>query len=282
MGFLNNLPLNRKLLLSFLAIMTLSAVSMGMSLNSLNIVNSRFSFVLDKNVALLINSLKIRRSIFEIRMYEKEIFLTVNDKEKEHNLFLITKVREEISFWFNNIRQLDLTNQEIEIVDLFRDHYQQYELNLNTIIGLVEKGKTEEALQISRSDSNGLAEKVIASGLALATDQERDFQIADDETNAITANQIKLSMVSMVFIFMFSMLIAWIISKSLVSRIKQLIKTTHRISNGDLQAKNIIIGDDEIGQLAVSIDLMQETLRYGHDNVEKQNWLKTGIARINN
>ena len=74
MGFLNNLPLNRKLLLSFLAIMTLSAISMGMSINSLNIVNSRFSFVVDKNVAFLINTLKIRRSIFEMRMYEKEIF----------------------------------------------------------------------------------------------------------------------------------------------------------------------------------------------------------------
>ncbi len=281
MGFLNNLPLNRKLLLSFLAIMTLSAISMGMSLNSLNIVNSRFSFVVDKNVAFLINTLKIRRSIFEMRMYEKEIFLTINDTEKQQNLFNINKVHEEVQSRFNNIRQLDLTGEETVAVDLFKEQCQQYELNLNKIIGLVEKGKTKEALEISRSDSNGLAEKVRVSGLALATDQEKAFQIADFETDVITQNQMKLSRVSMVLIFMFSMLIAWIISKSLVSRIKQLIKTTHRISSGDLQTKNTIIGDDEIGQLAVSIDLMQEALRSGREDIDQQSWLKTGIARIN-
>ncbi|MEY3882099.1 MAG: hypothetical protein RIQ94_2895, partial [Pseudomonadota bacterium] len=160
MGFLNNMPLNRKLLLSFLGIMTLSAISMGMSLNSLNIVNSRFSFVVDKNVAFLINTLKIRRSIFEMRMYEKEMFLTINDTEKQQNLFNINKVHEEVQSRFNNIRQLDLTGQETVAVDLFKEQCQQYELNLNKIIGLVEKGKTKEALEISRSDSNGLAEKV--------------------------------------------------------------------------------------------------------------------------
>jgi signal transduction histidine kinase/DNA-binding response OmpR family regulator/HAMP domain-containing protein len=280
MGFLNNLPLNKKLLLSFLVIMVLSVISMGMSLNSLNIINSRFNLIVDKNVVLLVNSLKIRRGIFEMRMYEKEMFLTVNDSEKV-NFFFIRKIQKEIQTRFNNIRQLDLTSEEMIALDLFKEQYQQYEVSLNKIVGLVENGQIKEALELSHSDTNSLGQKVIAGALSLANDQEKALQIADEETDVITANQMKLSLVSMVFIFMLSMLIAWLISKSLVSRITQLIKITHRISSGDLQTKNMVAGDDEIGQLAVSINLMQENLRSGLVNIEKQNWLKAGIARIN-
>jgi signal transduction histidine kinase/DNA-binding response OmpR family regulator len=76
-------------------------------------------------------------------------------------------------------------------------------------------------------------------------------------------------------------LLAWVITKSSSGRTLQLIKTTQRISRGDLETKNTIQGSDEIGQLAVAIDLMQTTLRSGKENIEQQNWLKTGIAQIN-
>ena len=67
-------------------------------------------------------------------MYEKEMFLTNNDTEKQQNLFNINKVHEEVQSRFNNIRQLDLTGQETVAVDLFKEQCQQYELNLNKII----------------------------------------------------------------------------------------------------------------------------------------------------
>ena len=70
-------------------------------------------------------------------------------------------------------------------------------------------------------------------------------------------------------------------SKFLVKNVNKLISITKRITDGKLDVTFELSRQDEIGQLSQSIEQMQIALIKTRDISEQQDWLKTGIARIN-
>ncbi len=67
----------------------------------------------------------------------------------------------------------------------------------------------------------------------------------------------------------------------LIRKITRMMAITERISVGELDMEVDIQGSDEIGQLAGSVERMQHALRSGRDESTSQDWMKSGIARIN-
>ena len=70
-------------------------------------------------------------------------------------------------------------------------------------------------------------------------------------------------------------------SKTLIKNVNKLVEVTKRISTGNLDEKFDLRSQDEIGQLAQSIEQMQTALITVQKNTQEQDWLKTGVAKIN-
>jgi signal transduction histidine kinase/FixJ family two-component response regulator/HAMP domain-containing protein len=281
MRFLENLSLYKKLLLSFLIVISLSYVAIFLSINALNTFNNKINFIVDNDIQTLINNLKSRRSVVELQMFEKELFLSANETEKSKNLFNISTAQEDVAYRFDIISKLSLDTQTTKGMEQFTDKYRQYNITLNRVMGLMSDGKTKEAFELSRTTSSEEAEAALISAAYVTTVLEKKFKAANDETDLLYANQIKITIIFSLGVFLLSIILAWIMSRSIVGRIKQLINTTQIIANGDYSVKNLVQGADEVGRLAGAIGTMQDKLLISHQEMDSQTWLKAGIARIN-
>ena len=281
MRFLENLSLYRKLLLSFLIVISLSYVAIFLSVNALNNFNNKITFIVDNDIETLINSLKSRRLIVELRMLEKELFLPANETEKSKNLFNISTAQEELANRFNTISKLSLDPQTSKGMEQFTNNYRAYNLTLKNVMVLIADGKTKEAIVLSRTKGNEEAEAVLISAAYVTTALEKKFKVANAETDDLYDAQIKITIIFSLCVFLLSLILAWVISRSIVARVNLLIKTTQVIAKGDYSVKASVKGADEIGELAAAIDTMQDKLLFSHQEMDSQAWLKAGIARIN-
>ena len=177
MRFLENLSLYRKLLLSFLIVISLSYVAIFLSVNALNNFNNKITFIVDNDIETLINSLKSRRLIVELRMLEKELFLPANETEKSKNLFNISTAQEELANRFNTISKLSLDPQTSKGMEQFTNNYRAYNLTLKNVMVLIADGKTKEAIVLSRTKGNEEAEAVLISAAYVTTALEKKFKV---------------------------------------------------------------------------------------------------------
>ena len=281
MRFINNLPIKSKLLLSFTLIIFLSGLGMFISLKSLDNLNTRFNFIVDNDITLVINNLKIRRATIQMRFFEKDIMHAVSNIEKDHKLFQLRQAQEEAISRFENISKLNLDAATFKVLESYKNEFLQFNNYLNKDLNTLESIKTKEEIQLNQQETDNAFDKVLDTATYITNSQEKKFQRTKDETDLIYTDQVKNSFIIIFVIFLFAFLLAWSITKSTGGRILKLIKTTDAISKGNLDTQKSIDGTDEISQLADAIDLMQSKLRTSNDNIEQQNWIKTGVAQIN-
>ncbi len=281
MRFIDNLQIKSKLIFSFSIIILLSAIGMLNSVDSLDKLNSKINFAIDNDMTVVVINQKIRRAAYQIRLYEMELNDTKLYDDQMSKVYMVRSAQDEISKEFDTISKLNLQHDTIKLVDSFKFEIFKFNELVNQVIKDIENHSDIDITKPSSEQINNSFEKILIASGYITTEQDNKFKQARDETDDIFYEQIKISLVLILFIVLLAIFLAWAIIKSSGGRIINLIKTTHRISSGDLETKNTTLGNDEIGQLAEAIDSMQATLRQVNANIEQQNWLKTGIANIN-
>ncbi len=71
------------------------------------------------------------------------------------------------------------------------------------------------------------------------------------------------------------------LSVSLSRRLEHLRNAANATRDGDLSVRTNMAQSDEIGQLARAFDSMAETLQENDSNIQRNDWLKTGYAQLN-
>ena len=281
MSFIDNLQIKSKLIFSFSIIILLSGIGMLNAVDSLDMLNSKINFAIDNDMTVVVINQKIRRAAYQIRLYEMELNDTKSYDDQMSKVYMVRSAQDEISKEFDTISKLNLQHDTIKLVDSFKFEIFKFNELVNQVIKDIENHSDIDITKPSSEQINNSFEKILIASGYITTEQDNKFKQARDDTDDIFYEQIKISLVLILFIVLLAIFLAWAITKSSGGRIINLIKTTHRISSGDLETKNTTLGNDEIGQLAEAIDSMQATLRQGNANIEQQNWLKTGIANIN-
>ncbi|MEY4718389.1 MAG: hypothetical protein RL563_1007, partial [Pseudomonadota bacterium] len=177
--------------------------------------------------------------------------------------------------------KLNADDASIREANAFYDRVRDYDFFLNRLVSLLNAEKNSEAIQLSNEEGS---KKVILLNdiLKKVSDQRFSvFQAAKDNTAQMYSRQMSVSIWLMIFAFIMTCLITWIIGRLIVSSMKKLVVTTQQISSGDFDTEVDIDSKDEIGQLAESITRMQGALREIRSKADDLDWLKTGVARMN-
>ena len=281
MRLLDNLPIKTKLLLSFLVIIVISSLGMFISLNNLYILNKKITSIVTIKFKAYGEARQMRRIGVQLTSYEKEFFLSKTEDEKTQNYLNIKIAQDEFNDRVNSIRNVDKGIEFTPLLSGFSDQLKEYSDYIDHLISLINSGNIKEAFQLNRTESPRLVEKFTQSALLVYASRNEQLRQIDEETDAIYERQVKITYACIILVLFSSLLITWLITRSAGLRTSQLIKITNDIANGDFDTKTVFEGRDEIGQLAVAVSLMQDTLRTGRNDIEAQNWLETGIARIN-
>ena len=281
MRLLDNLPIKTKLLLSFLVIIVISSLGMFISLNNLDILNKKITSIVTIKFKAYGEARQMRRIGVQLTSYEKEFFLAKTEDEKTQNYLNIKIAQDELNDIFNSIRNVGKGSEFTPLLSGFSDQLKEYSDYIDHLISLINSGNIKEVFQLNRTESPRLIEKFTQSAILVYASHNEQLRQIDQETDAIYEHQVKITYACIILVLFSSLLITWLITRSAGLRTSQLIKITNDIANGDFDTKTVFEGRDEIGQLAVAISLMQDTLRAARNDIEAQNWLETGIARIN-
>jgi signal transduction histidine kinase/DNA-binding NarL/FixJ family response regulator/HAMP domain-containing protein len=281
MRLLDNLPIKTKLLLSFLVIIVISSLGMFISLNNLDILNKKITSIATIKFRVYFEARQMRRIGVQLTSYEKEFFLAKTEDEKTQNYLNIKIAQDELNDIFHSIRNVGKGSEFTPLLSGFSDQLKKYSDYIDHLISLINSGNIKEVFQLNRTESPRLIEKFTQSALLVYASHNEQLRQIDEETDAIYERQVKITYACIILVLFSSLLITWLITRSAGLRTSQLIKITNDIANGDFDTKTVFEGRDEIGQLAVAVSLMQDTLRTGRNEIEAQNWLETGIARIN-
>ena len=282
MRFLDNQSIRKKLILGFIAVIFLSALGMFISFKGSDAINNRLNTLVEKDIQIVINNLKIRRALTQMRMYEVTILLAATtDDERKNDYLLIQQAQEEAISRLDHIENLMPDIALLQVTRDVNDKFKIYAANVSEVVKLVQKGDMQEALKLSQNKGRIVYEEMFDIAAEVTAIQEKAFQAAKDDTDIIFDEQFNLMLIISFLIIITSIFIAWFISKSLVGRVRQLIKITESISKGDLHTKNTLEGRDEISQLAHAINEMQNTLQIDHVKIETHNWIESGLARTN-
>lgn len=280
MRFLMNLSLFKKLLLSFFIPLAFAFGVIFLSINVLNDFNNRISSLVENGVQALVENTKCRRAVFQLRMLEHEVFLQMNENEKVRVLYQISTTQEEVRSRFKRLMGLKLDSEILKLVETFAEKYSDYNITLTEILHLVEIGKSKEAVELSLGKSAQQAEAAWIVANDVTSNLEKRFAAENEDTNILLEKQIKITVFLSLFVLFITILMVWVISRSISGRVKQLVTVTNAIAGGDFNIINTVDGSDEIGRLASSIEIMKDKLSSSYQEISSQDWLKTGLAQI--
>lgn len=231
MRFLDNQSIRKKLILGFIAVIFLSALGMFISFKGSDAINNRLNTLVEKDIQIVINNLKIRRALTQMRMYEVTILLAATtDDERKNDYLLIQQAQEEAISRLDHIENLMPDIAVLQVTRDVNDKFKIYAANVSEVVKLVQKGDMQEALKLSQNKGRIVYEEMFDIAAEVTAIQEKAFQAAKDDTDIIFDEQFNLMLIIGFLIIITSVFIAWFISKSLVGRVRQLIKITESIS----------------------------------------------------
>ncbi|NVK20132.1 MAG: HAMP domain-containing histidine kinase [Methylocystaceae bacterium] len=129
--------------------------------------------------------------------------------------------------------------------------------------GFVTIGANVEEFHRAANDTRHLLDSLIEVQGVKAAEQEADLLASLEKSMEKTAVNLIVYTGIMVLVVVF---VAIVMANSLSDRIKSLIKSLHKIEKGDLSVRVKVSSYDEMGQLAVSLNKMTESLQ---NNIEK-------------
>ena len=281
MNFFKNLTINKKLLLGYSVIILVAVVTLGISLRSLWQLNDRIDFIVNTRIKAVRLSARMYQNVAELRIQEKEVIFPKTEEEFDRISSKIREIREALDIRYVDYGSLDLSKEAKEIETAFLSAYDEYNETLDRILVLSHAGETEEAHNMSTSKGLDLSNVAMGYAYQLTTRQEEALDKASQETDQLYFAMVNLSLFLIFITIVLGVIVSVVISRTITGSVKHLVSVTESIAGGNLETEINIRGRDEMGMLGVAVESMQKALGNAKAEAEKEDWVKTGIARLN-
>jgi len=211
----------------------------------------------------------LRADLLSIRNNMKDIFLGSDNKEIA---FSLNQIETEKTNAFEQIDQIYKSYLGSPIdVDSLKQAFIIYNSVREESVRLFRAGKTQEAA--SRTKNNGIA-GIHALKVLAALQKIDDFAKAKGDALYVTSvalnNSLKNQLILLVTaILLLSLLVGYILLRSIRKPIDELTLATQRFHKGDLDARSSNTSKNEFGVLSASFNTMVENIQVKTDLDEK-------------
>lgn len=229
--------------------------------------------------------LTVGNAVRDIRMNVTAMHRSMKDVALANNLndinaaAAIVDVREkETIVLFNTV--LDRFLGDKRIVKESLKEFTGWKVIRDEVIQLMIKGEKQEAVEITRGKGAMYVDHMqarINAMIDFATEKGNSFyeNALDTKEKAVIFTLIIIGM-----IFLVSMIIATLITRSISVPINKMVEGVKDIANGNFETSLEITQTDEVGMLGNSINKMTDSLRNQTSEGKRRDWLKTGIVRL--
>ena len=261
---LKNLKIGKRLGLSFgLVLLLLLAVGFsgywGMSL-----LSSKVTAMLDTDAELAQNAGEAGVAVINLRRYEKDMFLNMNDKEKlTEYAESWNKTYEALSVELDEMEEGSQIQKDKDKIQSLKAGLEQYKTGLNKVFGGIKSGAIK-----TPQEANAAINEYKAEMHKMASDVEEFVADANNRMKGMkkTVNDQKGQITVVMGIFMLvaillSFGISLLITRSITGPLGIGVDVANKLSEGDLTIDIEVKSKDETGQLLLSMKSMVEKLR---------------------
>ena len=281
MNFFKDFSIGKKLLFGFLSILVVAMLTLVFSLRGLRQLKENVDFIVSTRTKAVGLSLRLYQDVAELRIQEKEALLVVNESRFNRISEKVSQIRGEVNVHYSDLMNLELDSDVKKIGAAFLSAYDGYNQALDSILSLSRAGNVREAHELSISRGLSLSQMAVDSVSQLTANQEEALDQAEQETNQLYSGMVDLLFIFILIAVVLGIAVSVIISRSITGNVKRLVSVTENIAAGHLDTEVVIRSRDEMGVLGIAVRMMQESLRNAKTITEEQDWLKTGIARLN-
>ena len=166
-------------------------------------------------------------------------------------------------------------------IDTFEDSYRDFLAVQQRIQNLIAGNEDGEAMRLSNGVGREIRRKASAALAQLVNelDAALERRKIENQTDSRTSVILIISFLAATLLGLLSL--GLVIAAAIRKGLEKLVAATDAIAAGNLDTAIKTQGRDEIGKLSASIAQMQVELRVARDAGKARDWIKTGLARIN-
>ncbi len=298
-NLINNLSIKGKMLFVVMLVVFFEIVISLVGIYYIQHLNSNLNDIVDSEAKKITLSFQIKGHLSEIHRCEKNMLISNTKDEVDSLSALSTRAEIELSQKLNQLKEMTLlkTNQDVlnEFDVSLRNYFdllQEVEVVFNGLTKsipvsmdftslpdypeayrrLVSLSKTQ--LRSAYTPTSLLMDNVVAN-------VEKELITRKDETDQHTHSALAIALILSIISIVTGLFVGLFITRAISAGLNKMVKVADNIAQGNLNEVIDIAGEDEIGKLALATQKMQISLQLARAETESQDWLKTGIVRIN-
>ncbi len=297
MKFVNNLSIKGKIISVVLLVVFLEILISVVGIYYLNHSENQLDYIVDIKSENIKLAARIHRNLVEINRAEKNLLLSNSLEEIDLYLSRITEAKSELESKLIQLKS-QIEEQNIQYVENFETSYAEFIRKNEEVQDIISHELLKAditQLQSPEKFMNFSGDAVIsAKNLSresyhnAASAMENLVEKIDEELGGqqIIASKNATSELTIIIIIALASIVIGLvaglwIARLISSNLNKVVHLANEIAEGKLDTKIEIESKDETGKLAEATEKMQISLLKSRNESEADDWLKTGIVRIN-
>ena len=280
MNFLRDVSIGKKILTILFIVIAAEVVVALSSLYFINEMGANLDRIVDRDSESIRLAGRIRAQTLAVVRAEKNDLLSVTKDERREYEKAIENLQTELVKTTSLLQGLSDPDEKA-VLDEFVRVWGYFLATNQEVQRLVGQGRRDEAIALSMGKGRELWQKAGELIDLIVEKNDKDLEESKVEGDREVQNSIVLMIVLTLGALAGALTLGLLLSRSISSGLNSMVRVADAIARGNLDLPVEAKGEDETGQLAASIKEMQKSLKRSQEESKAQDWLKTGIARIN-
>ncbi|MBI4775718.1 MAG: MCP four helix bundle domain-containing protein [Deltaproteobacteria bacterium] len=280
MKFFKNLSIGRKIVAILMLIVAIEVLIALCGLHFLRQMQGDLHRIVDRDAESVRLAGEMQANMLQIVRAEKNMILSATEEER-------TRLAESIAGLQADLREAQIRLKELSdpdekvLLDEFDGMWSRFMEADEEIRRLSALERKDEAAGLSMGNARELRSAAGDLMQAIVKKNVKAFEEGRAQADRNTQRAVTLMIVLILASLAVALTLGLLVSRSISASLNDMVIVADAIAQGNLDVPVEAKGKDETGRLGASIRQMQSSLRKSRDDAAARDWLKTGIARLN-
>jgi len=261
---LKNLKIGQRLSLGFGSVLAMLVTVAAVGYWSVGSTAAITTHILEVDAPLVELAHRVRSDTLELRRFEKDMFLNMGNAEKEAEYFTKwSDQKNKLGEALADVDRLATSEVDRETVRAMSKDVATYDEALQKVLAQVRGGAivTPQEANITLSAHKDTIRSLEEGAYEFAAKHSRAMAALDKTVSDATSHSIWIMVTVIVIALAFSVVVGFLITRSITGPMRQAVEAAERIAEGDVSVSISSSSRDEAGQLLSAMDKMVRALK---------------------
>jgi NtrC-family two-component system sensor histidine kinase KinB len=255
-----------KALFGYIVLVTINLAASAWTIYNFGRMTTSVNYLLQGNVP---NIMAAETMAGTIERHESALWLFMN-RDINNGKIKLTQAKDDFFQWYQIANENRTPGEVANVLDDIHSTYQGYIINVDTLIGFVEREQYDHAKAYYANIVRLFSQRLLDNCFWLIEIQQKELQKVSQQTKTASDEAVVAALFASIVAAGLSIITMVQFTKRVIQPAERLTRTVNKIGRGNLDLKIDIETDDEIGQLSREFNKMTERLRkYEEMNVDR-------------